>query len=72
MEQFIISISIDELNKSGFTPIAYDELSNDEKLLLPHKLYSVKEFVNEVNAGFMGDLDPEENIFTYIGGQYGR
>ena len=66
MEQFIISVSIDELNERGITPKAYDELSNDEKLSLPHKTYSVKEFVNEVNAGFMGDLDPEENIFTYI------
>lgn len=66
MGQFIISVSIDELNKYGITPAAYDELGNDEKLLLSHKLYSVKEFVDEVNAGYLGDLDPEENIFTYI------
>lgn len=68
MEQFIISVSIDELNERGLTLTAYDELSNDEKLLLPHKIYSVKEFVNEANAGYLGDLDPEENIFTYIEG----
>ena len=67
MEQFIISVSIDELNERGITPKAYDELSNDEKLLLPHKIYLPKEFVDEVNAGYLGDLDPEENIFTYIG-----
>ena len=66
MKQFVISVSIDELNKCGITPTAYDELGNDEKLLLSHKLYSVKEFVDEVNAGYLGDLDPEENIFTYI------
>lgn len=22
--------------------------------------------IDEVNAGYLGDLDPEENIFTYI------
>lgn len=66
MEQFIISVSIDDLNDKGISFIDYDNLSDDEKLSLPHKTYSVKEFVNEVNAGFMGDLDPEENIFTYI------
>lgn len=68
MEQFIISVSIDELNERGLTLTAYDKLSNDEKLLLPCKVYTVKEFVDEVNAWYLGDLDPEENIFTYIEG----
>lgn len=50
MEQFIISVSIDELIEKGITVTAYDELSDVEKLSLPHKTYSVKEFVDEVNA----------------------
>ena len=66
MGQLIISVSIDDLIDKGVTVMEYDNLSDDEKLSLPHKTYSVKEFVDEVNAGFIGDLDPEENIFTYI------
>lgn len=68
MEQFIISVSIDDLIDKGVAVMDYDNLSDDEKLSLPHKMYSVKEFVDEVNAGYLGDLDPEENIFTYIEG----